>query len=179
MGKYDGVIKKLPKAELSGEPGFREKVEARKRELVELEMKLIGSVKPVALATRYVAARREKDRIAKEESAANLEVVAIEELMHVAFESEGLTSVKLADGSSVSVNLEPTAQVVDQDKLISWAKANGYERMMTLYAQTVGATAKDLLLEGAEMAQSEDGTMTLMDGSVKVSSKMKTTLRKG
>lgn len=179
MGKYDGVIKKLPRQAtgFGEEPKVREKVDARKRELVESETQLVGAVKPTAIAAKYVAARAQKDLIAEQESAVNVEIKALEELLHTTFEAEGLSELKLADGSSVSVGNEPSTSIIDKDALIAWAKANGYERMLTLYSATVGAVAKEILLEGGEVVVNENGDMTVMGGSVRVTSRPKTTLR--
>ena len=178
MGKYDGVIKKLPRDAPGGEPKFREKVEARKRELVELETKLSGALKPAAIAQKYAAARRESDRVAERETEVSLEVRALEELMQTVFEAEDLSSLKLGDGTSISVAPEPTATVLDHEKMITWIKANGYERMLTLYAATIGAIAKELLLQGDALTTDEDGNMTVMNGAVRIGSRMKTTMRK-
>lgn len=172
MGKYDSVIKKLPREMPGGEPKFREKVEARKREIGAETVSLSG------LAQSYKQLRSEKDKIGEEESALNVEIAAIEELMHTAFEAEGLTSVKLADGSSVSVSEEPSATIVDRDRLLEWIKANGYERLLTIYSQTVGSLAKEILLEGGEQAVDADGNLTVMGGAVRVTSRRKTTLRR-
>lgn len=174
MGKYDAVVGKLQRDAPGGEPRFREKVEARKQDIVELETKLLGVVKPGALALRYVTARRQKDLIAEQESEANVEIQACAELLQVALEAEGLSSLKLSDGTSVTIGQEPTASIIDKDKLLAWAKANGYERMLTLHSQTVAALAKELLLSGDALSVDEDGNMTVMDGSVRVASRATT-----
>lgn len=174
MGKYDKVIGKLPKAGPEGEPKFREKVEQRKRELIEAA----GVLKPAAVAQQYTRARAEKDEIAERASAVEVDVQALDELMHTIFEEEGLSSLKLADGSSVTVGREPNASVVDKAALVKWAKANGYEAMLSMAWQSVNAIAKSFLEEGGEIALDENGDMTVMGGSVRVQSRPKTTLRR-
>lgn len=180
--KYAHVIGKVPKEMPGGEPRFRDAVEARKRELVGVETALIGRVKPAALGLRYQAIRKQKELLSEQESALNVEQAALEELLQTVFEEEGLKSLQLEDGSTIAVSHEPQATVIDKEGLIAWAKENGYERMLTLYAQTVNSIAKEILAEGGEVAMGEapDGTpiLTVMGGTVKLTQRPKMSLRK-
>jgi hypothetical protein len=65
-----------------------------------------------------------------------------------AFEAATVESLKTTGGHRVGVSPSIASQVVDNDKLIAWAKANGYERKLTLYAPTVLAIVKERLTEG-------------------------------
>lgn len=173
MGKHDALVARLPKAGPEGEPKFRERVEAYKRGLTSE-----GPMKPAQIAAQYADARQRKDALAAQESTINVEIQALEELLHTTFEEEGLASLRLADGSSVSVSREPNAAILDKARLLAWAKANGYEGMLTMAWQSVNALAKEILSEGGDVALNDDGDMTVMDGAVRVTSRPKTTLRR-
>jgi len=160
MGKYTGALDGLPKA-LPTDPSFQEKVDTRKRELGEL-------LSPAVLAHEYRVVRRSKDELDDQMKVKNIEVAAIEQLLWDAYEGAGVTSVKLEDGSSVSVQVEPVASVKDHDALRTWAVANGHERSLTMPWQTVNAVAKQRLLDGEP---SPDG--------VDLAVRTKTILRKG
>ena len=180
---YSSVMKKLKFEGPEGDESFRKKVDARKRELVELEVKLVGVAKPGALALKYASARRAKDAANERVSEANVEVQALEELVTQAFEQEGLTELKVqtpwGEVASVAVDPDITTAVIDRDKLVEWLKANGYERSLTVYANTAAAIAKEILRSGEGQEVNADGDLVVMGGAVRVRARTKTTLRKG
>jgi hypothetical protein len=143
-GKYTHVIDGLPR-ELGLEPSYQTKVNVVKNAIRnEPNFKLHAS----ALARRYLSVRREKDLMKEQLSEVDLRLVAISQLLADQYEVEGTTSVKLEDDSSVSVQLEPHASVVDRDALRTWAIEQGLERSLALPPMTVIALTKERLLQG-------------------------------
>ncbi len=183
MGKYDKVIGKLKAEPLQSEPKFREKVDARKREIVEAETKLLGVVKPGALALRYASVEKQVDLNRESASELSVEELALEELLSTVFEEDGLTELKVSTPwgavMAVGVSNEPTTAVVDQERLVAWLKENGYEKLLTIHANTAGSLAKDILLEGGETKVNDDGDVTVMGGSMRLRQRRKVSLRKG
>jgi len=160
-GKYSGgVMDGLPKA-MPSDPSFQEKVDVKKREIG-------GPYTPGSLAILYREARKKKDQLDDQVHEVNITVAAVEQLLWDAYEASGISSIKLDDGASVSVQTEPAASVKDHDALRAWAVANGYERSLTMPWQTVNAVAKERLLAGEP---SPDG--------VELAVRTKTVLRKG
>lgn len=119
------------KARMMSEPGF--------------------SVEPHDLAARYAAAREAQAEILARLSEVGAEVTALWMLIVDSFEGNGVTSVKLADGRSVGVQLEPYAKVTDRETYRQWLLSPGNEGLaaqMTLLWQTTNSLAKERLLEG-------------------------------
>jgi hypothetical protein len=99
-------------------------------------------------ARAYHELRNIADFIDKQESRLNLLLEAYTALLIDQFEVEGSTSVRLDDGTSVSVQYEPYAQVQDREAFRQWCVKEGLERSMTLPWQTTNALVKDKLLAG-------------------------------
>lgn len=141
MGKYSGVMDGLPKAGPS-DPSFQEKVDRVKGDL--------GAVytTPAQLAAAYKTTRLQKEEVEQKSAELHLTLTAIEQLLWDRFEAEDIQSLKLEDGSSVSVQVEPVGKVTNADVFREWAIANGYERSMSLPYQTMNALTKARLLDG-------------------------------
>lgn len=139
MGKYTDVVRGLPRAEAEDQ-SFQQRVDQIKPEF--------PNRKPAALAKEYRALRLDREALDAQLAALNARLTAVEQLLWDSYEQDGLSSVKLDDGSSVSVQPEPAAQVQDRDALRAWAVANGMERALTLPWQTVNAVTKQRLLDG-------------------------------
>lgn len=144
--KYAAVIDKLPKSfNTDSTPGYQDKVnDEKKRLIVDTEPSAAG------LAAMYVAVRAEEDDLDEQLSAVHLRKTAIEQMLADQFEAEGTTSMRLASGHSVSVQLEPYTRVVDKDANRLWAIEQGLERQLTLPWQTLNSLAKERLLAGEE-----------------------------
>jgi len=142
--KYVNVIDKLPRM-LATEPAYQEKVEEAKAKLVtELNIELKASV----LAREYASLRAERDRIEDELSDVNLNLEAVSQLLIAQYETEGTTSVRLATGQTIRMQIEPYAQVQDREQYRLWCIANGLERSMMLPWQTTNSLVKERLLAG-------------------------------
>lgn len=162
--KYSGVIDHLPKM-LSTEPAYQEKVNQAKTQILSA---FEAQCTTPNLASEWVSLRAEEDLLEEQASTLRLRRVAIEQLLTDQMESEGLSSLRLATGQSVSVQVEPYAQVIDKDALREWAIVNKLERSLSLPWMTVNALTKERLLAG----ESEP------DG-VQASARTKLVLRKG
>jgi len=100
------------------------------------------------LASVYADIRAEKDVVQSVMAEVQVRLDAIEELLIAQYEAEGTTFLRLEDGISVGVNVEPVATVEDPEAFRLWCLANGYERRMTLHPSTIQAVVKERLAEG-------------------------------
>jgi hypothetical protein len=144
-GKYAEVVKTLPRLPAS-DAGFQEKVQQRKRELIDNDPLKMRSAS--ALASEYRRLRDSKDEVEQIISRLNLEIEAVSQLLIEQYEADGTSSIALATGGSVSTQLEPYAQVLDRDQCRTWAVENGLERSLALPWQTANAIVKERLLKG-------------------------------
>ena len=128
MGKYSEVIGDLPRFKLEN-PAYQDKVNAKKKEIVE-EMGVAFGVSAIVQA--YARARTEKDEHEAREKEINLELEALSQLVVDRYEIEGLSSMKLDTGETVRVQYEPYAVVKDKDEARKWAIANGFERSLQM-----------------------------------------------
>lgn len=147
MGKYTGIVEKLPK--LPGEdPGYQEKVNEEKA-------RIIASLKdPTAttFALIYRDLRKKKDKLEVElEKPLNLKIAAIEQLMEDAYEHEGVEALRLEGGGSVSKQLEPSAQVTDSVAYRVWCIENGYAPLMQLHPSRTQSLLKERLVAGEDI----------------------------
>ncbi len=80
----------------------------------------------------------------------NLEVLldAYQELYVNQAEVEGVSSMRIASGESVSFYYEPYPQVIDAEAFRLWCLANGFERKMVLHPSIVSSHTKERLLAG-------------------------------
>lgn len=140
-GKYAHLEGKLPRT-LNTDAKHQEKVDA-------LKASLVVERSPASLAQAYASLRREKDELSEQLSELQVRVDAVAQLLAEAYENEGVASLKLGDGSSVSVQLEPSAKVEDKEAFRLWCIANGLERSLQLWPSTTNALVKERLLEGA------------------------------
>jgi len=143
VGKYDKVIETLPKLPIDPTP-YQERVELAKAEFAEQRTS-------AARTEKYVEIRREKDRLEDIMSVINLRLEAITQLLVEAYESEDLQTIKLGDGASVSVQLEPYVGVVNKEAFRQWCLAQHLEREMHLHPSTATALMKERLLSGESM----------------------------
>lgn len=139
--KYAGVIDKLPRM-LSTEPDYQGRVNLVKNVLA------VDFPTAAAQTAEYVKLRAEEAELDEQLSAVHLRKNALEQLITDQFEAEGMSMMKLETGQSVSVQVEPYAQVTDREALRTWAISNGLERSLALPWQTVNALTKERLLAG-------------------------------
>lgn len=145
MGKYDSIIARLRLARLGEEPKYQEKINVVKNELRE---NLGANLQASILAGMYEEVRDEKEKIQEQLSDVNLRIAALEQLIDERYEAEDITNVKRSNGSSINIQREPYAQVVDRDEVRIWAVATGLERSLMLPWQTLNSHVKELLQLG-------------------------------
>jgi len=142
VGKYTQVLRGLP-AYQGEDASFIEKVIAKRL--------TYGPLTASLAASKYAEVRAKKDKLDEESSTLNVELAAIEAAMHEAFEMEGVTSVRLKSGESISTYPEPYAQVADPAAYRAWVmEQEGLSDRMTLAWATTNSIAKERLLSGEE-----------------------------
>jgi len=100
------------------------------------------------MASVYADIRLEKAAVEAVLKEVQVRLDAIEELMVDQYEAEGLTFLRLDDGMSVGINIEPVAVVEDPEAFRLWCLANGYEKRMVLHSSTTQSVVKERLMEG-------------------------------
>lgn len=171
MGKWDPVVKNLS-PELPADSKFQDKVDVLKKPLV--------GTPASGLAQLYASLRDQKKDLEEKTKELNVKIAAAEQAMWGAFEDEGVSSLKLAEGGSVRIAREPVASVKDKDSLREWAMENGHTRDLTIPWQTLNAIAKSLI-EAGEMTTTTDadGTMHIhVMAGVEVGKRTKTVYTK-
>jgi len=114
------------------------------------EIRLNGK-EPQDLARLYRDLRAYKTAFEERESKLNLVIEAVAQMIEMVYESQGISSLKLTDGGSVSSQPEPCGVVKDKEAFRKWCLENGYEHSMTLPYQTMNSLVKEMLLEGQEL----------------------------
>jgi hypothetical protein len=147
-GKYSEVVSRLP--HLEEEPNYQAKVNFKKAELIaaHADDPATALTSAASLARKYQQFRTLKEDIETELSDLQIALTAVEQLLTERYEVEGVTNMKLEDGSSVGIQFEPYAQVVDRQAARQWAVANGYEDRLMLPWQLMNAVTKEHLLNG-------------------------------
>lgn len=140
-GKYAGVIGTLPRT-FTTDPKHQELVEAEKAQLGTAHS-------PAELAEYYRQLRAEKKELDEQASALQVRLDAVAQVLADVYEHQGISSLRLTDGGSVSVQEEPYARVTDKEAFRAWCVANGLEHSLVLPWQTTNGLVKERLLEGA------------------------------
>jgi hypothetical protein len=139
MGKYTNVAAHLrPKPE---EPKFQEKVNAVRKQ--------VGKLSETDIARKLIQARKTKEDIKEQLKAANVRVVAFEQmLMDSDAFSEGVTTLGLDTGETLSTQVKPWARVHDHAAFRAWCIDNGLAEALTLPWQSMNALVSERLVEG-------------------------------
>ena len=139
MGKYTSVLRGLPS--YKGEDASQaEKIASKRSE--------IGVLTATQAAAGYRAARDKKDKLSDELDDAQVAVVAYEEVLQETYEAEGVTSLKLADGSTVSTYVEPYSSVKDHEAFREWVMdQDDLPNRMSLPWMTMNSIVKEMLLD--------------------------------
>ena len=138
MGKYTTKASQFtPKPEPEA---FQERVDQAKRKLQVTTQ--------VELANALIAIRAEKDAAKDALSEINVRLVAVEQILIDAFETVGVTSIRLESGESISTQIKPWARIDNKQAFRDWCLKNGYRDSLTLPWQTTNALVADRLSEG-------------------------------
>jgi hypothetical protein len=156
-GKYADITPNL-KPEPVEDAGYQGRVEAMKTNLRSGDEQTVYGIDKRAfkfdgqgsssLAHLYKDLRVHKAAIDDVASALNLLIAAAEQMITEQWEAEGLSTIKMEKGGSVSTQSEPVAKVVDHTKMREWCVANGYENLFTLAWTTLNSMVKQRLLDG-------------------------------
>jgi hypothetical protein len=151
--KYAGIIDDLP-ALPTEDPSYQEKVNEVKASIRAEHVHV-----PESLAKEYQIVRTAKEDLAEELALIQLRLTAVEQLLIEAYENDepgfglygaGPNTVKMANGASVAIQLEPCGKVEDRDRFRLWCVANGLENSLQLHAGTMNSITKERLLEGKD-----------------------------
>ena len=138
MGKYSSIASRLvPKLEPQS---FQDRVDEAKAG--------VRAVSHSDLAHQIVSIREEKERIKNNLNEVNIRMVAYEQLLVDAFESAGVSGVKLDSGDSISTQIRPYARVDDRRAFRDWCIEHGLAESLTLPWQTLNSLVSDRLVEG-------------------------------
>lgn len=146
--KYAAVLPGLTKLPPE-DTGWQAKVNLVKASITRREAEF--------LAVKYVERRQLKEEIDARLSEVNAEIAALEQLLAESQEqrAEGWgrygvkdNALRLADGSTIRVQQEPTGKVVDKEAFRQWCVANGYETKLQLWPSVMNAIVKERLLSG-------------------------------
>lgn len=150
-GKYEEVIKGLPRLP-DDNPSYQREVNERKD-----AFRAEGITTPDLMAERYKVLRSVKDDLEEEQKQLQKQITALEQMLSTSKENEdngwglygaGPNAIKLPDGSSITVQPEPTGKVEDKEKFRLWCIANGLENSLQLWPSTMNAITKERLLAG-------------------------------
>jgi hypothetical protein len=166
-GKYSDVLGKLARApeeskraaEIQAEverlrsgPQKNERGEqhwpARVEEVPRHEVQLPEKPTTADLAREYRRLRSHEELVSAAVSRLALLKEAMTQMIDLAYEAAGITSLKLDDGRSVSSQPEPIGSVEDREAFRQWCLENGLEQSLALPWQTMTAIVKEKLLEG-------------------------------
>jgi hypothetical protein len=100
------------------------------------------------IARAYREVRAVVETLDELQSHMHLTKEAYEQLLILAYEAEGVNSLKLATGERVRIEPQPYAQVMDKEAFRQWCVAQGLERSMHLMWQTTNSLVKERLLKG-------------------------------
>jgi hypothetical protein len=122
-------------------------VKARVESVLALGKQLVGSRRDAAAFTAaYATTRIVVDTLGDLKSAAQLLLDAYERLMIEQMEVEGMRSLHLESGASVTTFEEPCGKVVDKAAFRQWCIDNGYAGQLQLWPSTMNAVVKERAL---------------------------------
>jgi hypothetical protein len=142
-GKYSHLIGSLPVL-LNSDANQQERVDALKK-LFRVDPELSDTA---SYARLYEDARQRKQAAEALLKSIEDEIEAVTQLLADRFDNEGLGSIKLENGTNISIWHEPYAQVEDKERFRQWCLRNGLERSLALPWQTMNSLTKERLLLG-------------------------------
>jgi hypothetical protein len=137
--KYERLFRGLART-LGTEPKFQDLVNQKKAEIPD-------GLSPTELATLYRQISDEKDEAAAKAAEIQVRLAAVEQRMWSAFDEAGIDNIGFADGYRVAVTQKTSVKTEDRDKVIAWMKTNGFERLLSVHAQTLSTLTLERLLE--------------------------------
>ena len=150
-GKYAGVIKGLEVLPVENQ-SYQDKINKIKAGIVAETVHTAES-----LAKEYRILRTAKEDLKDQLEIIQEQLTAIEQLVVESHDRDetgwglygaGDNTIKLPDGASLSVQLEPTGKVEDKEAFRQWCIANGLETALQLWPSTMNSIVKERLLNG-------------------------------
>lgn len=117
-------------------------------EVLSLAKKCPGAQTASGAARSYADARFVLDAITEWKASAQLLVDVYERMMTDRMEAEGIASLKLSTGASISTYAEPYGKVVDREAFRLWCIANGYETELRLWPSSTASIVRERALAG-------------------------------
>jgi hypothetical protein len=148
-GKYSHLKSSLTK--FSGEPGYQEKVNAKKEEIIEVLKKQERPASLTNLGALMVESRITKAQLEKQVKDENLIIAALDQLLVDKMEGEDYTNLKLGNGISLSIKDDVYATVKDKPKFNEWVRETDQEDLFTVNYQTMSSLVKNNLINGEEL----------------------------
>lgn len=146
-GKYATIVPKLPKY-VDPDQTRAKRVQTTIDSIRSTATERGETINTGHLAACYAELRKEKDALKEKLSSIELEIEAFSKMLEDAYEADGITSQRLLDGGSVSVEYQPYGSIVDPLAFRSWCIKNGYETEMRLMPATVQSIIKERLVNG-------------------------------
>jgi hypothetical protein len=100
------------------------------------------------LAELYKQVRKQMDELDARLSVLETQKAALTHVFVQRFEEDDVTSMKFADGVTLSENVEPLPNVKNREELYKWIKQEKLIDLLTINYQTLASLVKQLLLEG-------------------------------
>jgi uncharacterized protein YhaN len=146
-GKWAHLIGKLPKLN-EEDPKDQEIIEKLKEKMINEHMEAQKEPPTLGyLVEKYMDARHYKETLERELKDTELEISAILQMVEVAYEAQGIRSLRLPDGSSLGFHYEPKAVVIDPAAHRRWAIQNGLAEELTLPWSKTNSLLKKALEE--------------------------------
>lgn len=149
MGKYDAVVKTLPK--LPPEVRYSEQGGLSYQEKINKAKEKIDAREPDQLLLLYASARAEAERLEEELSTASLIVEATGQMLMDACEAKGIDSIKVKGAGTLRPDYKPHVKIVDKAAFHEWCLQNGFEAQMDLQWNTTNSIMKERLLANEEL----------------------------
>ncbi len=118
------------------------------------------SFTPESLAKLYLQVREELDELEAVRYQRQVRVAALEQMLIESHEQDtpgwGLygaseDAIKLPNGMTVTVGIEPDVKVADKEQFRKWCVANGLEEALQLWPSTTASITKQRLLAGVAL----------------------------
>lgn len=145
-GKWVKAIAHLPRIignQMSHDENHRKKVDEEKYRIINEEPRTSGH-----LAGKVAGLRRIRKDLEADLKVTNLLLDAYTELLVDQYESEGITSLRMADGGSVRLQWEPYSSVKETEKFIAWVKMHNLEHNLTMHWRVLDRLVKQALSVG-------------------------------
>lgn len=118
-----------------------------------------------AIVAMFEAAYDEKDRLEEATSANNLEIAALEQMLRVSMETQGVQDGFKSERFTYFPQPSPYPKVDDKAKLLAWVKESGQEELLSLNYQTLrGIVAEALGPNGSRVIP--DGVTVFVKESI-------------